>query len=176
MREGKFWKMAKVQYMKPIHSKRKERIKFVKEYNEKKLGRHRIEHLKERLIGKSVSQRIEALKRHSELVIFRRNPYELGKLRIKFNRIKWDYRNRWAWCFVCRSRKMNHIHHIIMLKNGGTNQKKNLVGLCGVCHSEIHEWVRPPKEPPQIYDLPMERIYEKKDPLLQEYLSVMSNQ
>jgi hypothetical protein len=43
-------------------------------------------------------------------------------------------------CFVCRS-LCDHRHHVISLKQGGTNAKKNVVPLCLLCHMKIHPWL-----------------------------------
>lgn len=55
-----------------------------------------------------------------------------------------------------------HIHHIKALVDGGTNEEKNLVVLCDICHSEYHitdpdfdKWVRTP--PGALVELAMEK-------------------
>jgi len=34
------------------------------------------------------------------------------------------------------------IHHIIGIKNGGNDQKRNRIGICRKCHAEIHPWLK----------------------------------
>jgi HNH endonuclease len=43
-------------------------------------------------------------------------------------------------CFACKN-KAEIRHHIILIKNGGRNQKNNIVGLCRPCHARIHSWL-----------------------------------
>ena len=43
-------------------------------------------------------------------------------------------------CFVCFNPATVR-HHIILLKNGGINNKRNLVSLCNNCHAKIHLWL-----------------------------------
>ena len=53
------------------------------------------------------------------------------KLRQKiFDRDKWT-------CRVC-GKQAQHTHHIIYRRNGN-NSEKNLIALCGVCHSRVHK-------------------------------------
>lgn len=33
---------------------------------------------------------------------------------------------------------VEHVHHIVPLKEGGTNDESNLMSLCKSCHSKIH--------------------------------------
>lgn len=40
-------------------------------------------------------------------------------------------------CWVCRV-ESKHRHHVIPLKNGGRNIKKNIVPLCVSCHKAVH--------------------------------------
>ena len=44
-------------------------------------------------------------------------------------------------CFVC-GKQADVRHHIIPIKNGGHNGKRNLVSLCRLCHAEIHPWLK----------------------------------
>lgn len=43
-------------------------------------------------------------------------------------------------CYVCKEKAV-HRHHLIQLQYGGTNIKKNLVGLCELCHTTIHPFM-----------------------------------
>jgi len=44
-------------------------------------------------------------------------------------------------CFACR-KPAELRHHIMPLKNGGRNAKRNVVYLCRRCHAEIHPWLK----------------------------------
>jgi len=43
-------------------------------------------------------------------------------------------------CKVC-GKSPTITHHIVLLKNGGLNKKKNLIRLCELCHAQIHDWM-----------------------------------
>ena len=43
-------------------------------------------------------------------------------------------------CFVC-SNPSQQRHHIILLKNGGSNHRRNIIKLCIDCHKEIHPYL-----------------------------------
>lgn len=69
------------------------------------------------------------------------------KTRNTHTREKFDNRKHlkrftgFKYCFVCTKRPEVR-HHIIWLKNGGRNHKKNIMGLCRPCHAEIHPWLK----------------------------------
>lgn len=42
-------------------------------------------------------------------------------------------------CFICGSREFLEVHHIVHLKDGGTNHPNNLQALCRKCHLKQHE-------------------------------------
>lgn len=44
-------------------------------------------------------------------------------------------------CKVCCKNEAFYHHHIITIKNGGRNQKKNLIPCCDSCHAQIHIWL-----------------------------------
>lgn len=44
-------------------------------------------------------------------------------------------------CFVCGSINNLHRHHVIPMKNGGSNNPLNLVSLCNEHHRELHPWM-----------------------------------
>lgn len=44
-------------------------------------------------------------------------------------------------CWICKKEKANCMHHIILLKNGGSNNLKNLIPICNTCHEKIHSWM-----------------------------------
>lgn len=69
----------------------------------------------------------------------------MQKSREKFDRDK-DRRVRYMFqkgdvCFACGGTP-NVRHHIIWLKNGGRNCKRNICFLCFSCHAEIHPWLK----------------------------------
>jgi 5-methylcytosine-specific restriction endonuclease McrA len=41
-------------------------------------------------------------------------------------------------CANCHAETDLHLHHIVPLSNGGTNNPTNLVFLCTDCHSKVH--------------------------------------
>lgn len=45
-------------------------------------------------------------------------------------------------CEICLKNKAYCNHHIIMVKNGGTNSPYNLIPVCKSCHEEIHPWMK----------------------------------
>lgn len=66
------------------------------------------------------------------------------KTREKFDRVK-NIRQRYRFkmgdeCLACGDRP-NVRHHIIWLKNGGRNNKRNICFLCDRCHAQVHPWL-----------------------------------
>lgn len=47
-------------------------------------------------------------------------------------------RDGWA-CRHCRNRSSLHPHHVIFRSAGGMDELNNLITLCAVCHSAVHE-------------------------------------
>ena len=45
-------------------------------------------------------------------------------------------------CCNCRYTKKLHVHHIVPLSRGGTNNETNLITLCEKCHIMIHPHMR----------------------------------
>jgi hypothetical protein len=45
-------------------------------------------------------------------------------------------------CCNCRYTKKLHVHHIVPLSRGGTNNETNLITLCERCHIMIHPHMR----------------------------------
>lgn len=41
-------------------------------------------------------------------------------------------------CCACRSKKNIHHHHLVPKSLGGTDDEKNILSLCNICHSKIH--------------------------------------
>lgn len=46
-------------------------------------------------------------------------------------------------CAVCIMNPATCQHHIVMLKNGGSNRAWNRIQICDDCHSRIHDWLIP---------------------------------
>lgn len=90
--------------------------------------------------SKSKDERLFELRQALDLVV----PFSksLGKYRAR--RRRFDNRERQAWelkqkCLVCKEKgKRTHIHHIIPISKGGSNDKCNLVRVCYDCHCNIH--------------------------------------
>lgn len=77
-------------------------------------------------------QRLEKLREYAEFFIFNHLPY--------FKRRKEKYKP-YGECEVCMVAKAQCQHHIIMLRNGGTNKKYNRINICEECHTSIHDWM-----------------------------------
>lgn len=69
----------------------------------------------------------------------------LIKDRAKFDRVK-NVRKRYRFwpndeCLACGNKPQVR-HHIIWLKHGGRNVKRNICFLCNYCHAEVHPWLK----------------------------------
>ena len=76
-------------------------------------------------------------------ISYKNSKWPLDKKRAKFDKVK-NVRHRFKshkQCFACGGPGQCR-HHIIWLKNGGINAKKNIVTLCNVCHAEVHPWLK----------------------------------
>lgn len=85
------------------------------------------------------------LKLMGETIIFRNADVAKNKLqRIKFDKVKSERHSLKShkMCFACGN-KAEVRHHIIWIKHGGLNSKRNLVSLCKPCHAYIHPWLQP---------------------------------
>jgi HNH endonuclease len=49
-------------------------------------------------------------------------------------------RKKVGGCLVCAEFGF-HNHHIIQVKNGGPNDRRNLMVLCEGCHRQVHPWM-----------------------------------
>jgi len=44
-------------------------------------------------------------------------------------------------CILCENGKSIHLHHVVSRGSGGTDEIRNLVCLCPICHAIVHgEW------------------------------------
>lgn len=59
---------------------------------------------------------------------------------------KASFKHNYDNCYSCNN-PANERHHIIGIKNGGSNDKSNVVGLCLECHYKIHPWLYNPGKP-----------------------------
>ena len=88
---------------------------------------------------------IAALQRAGTVIIVYKNSKETPeKRRIVFDKVK-NKRQRYRFkvndmCFACGG-KPNVRHHIIWLKNGGRNNRRNICFLCHNCHAAVHPWL-----------------------------------
>lgn len=82
-------------------------------------------------------KRIELLKKYAEIVVFKRNRWELKQKREEFLRIRAFNEFFKKACSACGNEKVIR-HHVIQLQNGGTNSFENIIPVCERCHSDIH--------------------------------------
>lgn len=93
---------------------------------------------------KSKHDTLEELRRLGRVVL-KYNGKSTADRREGFNRVKADRHNLSSHkhCFACRRITNTPArHHIIWLRNGGINSKRNMVTLCFECHAEVHPWLR----------------------------------
>lgn len=77
------------------------------------------------------------------VVVLRDNDKVRNKInRCKFDRVKSERHSLRSHkiCFACGAKAAVR-HHIIWVKHGGLNSKRNLVSLCRSCHAAIHPWL-----------------------------------
>lgn len=96
----------------------------------------------DRILSFPKDKALSKLKQFSERV--RCNSVSYRTRRNNFNLIKWTYYNEWKGekCGLCKTNQIENLHHMVLLKNGGSNEKLNLIGLCFSCHAEIHPWLK----------------------------------
>lgn len=92
---------------------------------------------------KSKEHTLRELKEIGEIVLVFKEGYTPEQNRKKYIKFKSKLKgyNGFKLCFACRGRAEVR-HHIIWIRNGGRNHKKNIVALCRPCHAEIHPWLR----------------------------------
>ena len=54
--------------------------------------------------------------------------------------------HRGSRCQCCRASDAICYHHIILLKNGGADVKRNRILICQECHEKIHPWMKAMRE------------------------------
>lgn len=89
----------------------------------------------------SAEQAIEAMRELGTVVIKdkKHKPY---KERVNFERAK---KVRISMklgkqCFACSGSPQCR-HHLVWIKHGGKNHKRNIVTLCYSCHAAVHPWL-----------------------------------
>lgn len=93
---------------------------------------------------KTKSEVLEILKKYGYFFPLKSaTPYSVMRARMQFNKVKYGRHNlkTHETCFACKE-VAEVRHHIIPLKSGGHNGKRNLVSLCKPCHAEIHPWLK----------------------------------
>jgi len=94
---------------------------------------------------KSKARTLNRLKLIGDMIILRQPNTAKNKLnRAKFDKVKYQRHSLKSHkvCFACGDRAAVR-HHIIWIKHGGLNSKRNLISLCTPCHAVIHTWLQP---------------------------------
>ena len=97
--------------------------------------------LKESLLILTPYERLVSLRTYAEELHFFDIDASYRSRRQFHDRYKSQWFKEWRNCLVCEVGKVENIHHIVTLKNGGTNDERNLIGICKLCHSKIHPWL-----------------------------------
>jgi hypothetical protein len=84
--------------------------------------------------NKSKEEKIDYLKHLSNLRVGKHDKETYSDLRSHKHPTK-------EKCYVCGNFG-NYDHHIILLANGGYDNKKNRIHICHQCHKLIHPWMR----------------------------------
>lgn len=111
------------------------------------------------ILKSSPEAAVETLKHYSEIKVLNHRKYL--KRRQEFNRLKAKFHSLWRTCGACKTNKTDHIHHIILLKNGGTNKHWNLISLCIDCHCKIHEWMKPKRKSVVFKELGEDQLFNE---------------
>lgn len=82
--------------------------------------------------NKSVAEKLLELVRLANTRFHNKSPYETRRFRRHPAKGK---------CFVCRTEMAYCQHHIIALKNGGSDTGLNRIMICKCCHEKIHPWL-----------------------------------
>ena len=93
-------------------------------------------------VGFPQEEKLAALKKYTLQWIGKRIGESLLAEREAFNKRKYKLHalSKWPKCFCCGEKAVLR-HHIIPLRNGGSNKKLNIVSLCEFCHTEVHPWM-----------------------------------
>ena len=91
---------------------------------------------------KDPALKLAGLQKMAQVVLFKRTVSLHDALPIYRKRFNKRYLNMWGDpCYVCQV-PAYHRHHIITLKNGGRNTKRNRIPLCKKCHVKVHPWMQ----------------------------------
>jgi HNH endonuclease len=89
-------------------------------------------------------EKLDLLTKYSEKVYRFKSRESIEVRRFKFEKMRRFKRFFKYPCRVCNGFPVIR-HHIICLKNGGGNSKKNIISICEECHAWIHkDWMMPP--------------------------------
>ena len=80
--------------------------------------------------------RLKLLKKYAVISVCNSESWTVRRSQFKENKLV-----KAKSCFVCNQKPYER-HHIIQLQNGGTNEKRNIVALCTLCHDNIHPWLK----------------------------------
>ncbi len=73
---------------------------------------------------------------------YERDPATKKRYGYAWEKIRKAYVMKHPFCEECfnegRLTKVEHVHHLKPLAEGGTNDEENLMALCKSCHSRIH--------------------------------------
>ncbi len=104
------------------------------------LGKCKKYHFKLKLLKIAVEYRTENKKAKQKTIMTkdrlknRRNAFNTSfSTQIMFDKKRFP-------CFVCGG-KHHHRHHIVPLKNGGSNHYRNVIPVCKDCHKLVHNWM-----------------------------------
>jgi len=104
-----------------------------------------------RFQGDDTNRKLKLLKEASLVRIFNPVPY-------KQRRSDFDTKVKGRACGCCGATGMLIRHHIVTLKNGGTNKRRNLIKLCEWCHFQIHPYMEEPEVRPESMSETMQRV------------------
>lgn len=93
------------------------------------------------LTSRKGMDRLDLLKQLSAVTIDRPADWDQKAIRRAFTRLEHGSLYQTP-CFVCRGlgRRL-HRHHVIWIRNGGSNDPSNLVWVCTRCHGVVHPWM-----------------------------------
>jgi 5-methylcytosine-specific restriction endonuclease McrA len=89
--------------------------------------------------------RLNVLRRMANVRLNHPKEYKVRRLKFNKSKRKCGLRVGSKPCELCGSERATQRHHVILLVNGGPNQRRNLIALCHACHADIHPWMARPK-------------------------------
>ena len=96
----------------------------------------------ERIFLKKILNRMKSLDKNGRIKLLRK--YNSQKI---YNIISYKKRRKEKYfvtgvCKICEVNNASCGHHIIFVKNGGSNGKNNRLPICNNCHKKIHPWMK----------------------------------